>query len=201
MKLYFLLSARAFLVVVLLVSTNAYAGFFHIDFSGVVSDVTSSNDLVSQGDRIAGTLTIDAAAPNWYGDDQNWGAYEANVELTYGKVAVNSMIALYIDVRGNELFGVARVPIDLAGMIYSDFRFWVELQDVGSTSLAKAFNAMASSGAAALLTFDRSQEIQSYARDVKITLLPVPEAPASASVLGGLAVLLAMRQARRRLRV
>jgi hypothetical protein len=137
-------------------------------------------------------LSIDSDAPNWYGDDPHWGAYEANFSLSYGKVAFNSLMALYVDVRGDELFGVARFPIDEPAMIYSDFRFWVNLKGAGSTSLLAAVSKMESQGLATLLTFDRDTEVQSYVRDVQITLSPVPEVSSSVLSLAGIVCLLCL---------
>lgn len=185
----YFLCVRAFVLILISMSLSAHAGMYNVSFSGFVSDVTNTNDLVGLGDPVTGALRIDTDAYNWYGDDPNWGAYEATVEITYGKVVVNSMLALYIDVKGNELFGVARVPIDEAAMVYTDFRFWVNLHDVGSSSLPRVFSTMATRGAAALLTFDRDTEIQSYAGDVKITVLPVPEPSTAVLALGGVLVL------------
>lgn len=189
MASYRSLCIRALFLALISISLSAHAGMYSLNFSGFVSDVTNSNDLVGLGDPVTGALRIDTDAYNWYGDDPNWGAYEAAVEITYGKVAVNSMLALYIDVKGNQLFGVARVPIDEAAMVYTDFRFWVDLYDVGSSSLPRVFSTMATRGAAALLTFDRDTEIISYAGDVKITVLPVPEPSTSLMALVGLSIL------------
>lgn len=156
--------------------SSAFSKSMEMSFEGWVSDVVYSNALVEQGDPVVGVLKIDTAAPNWYGDDPDWGAYEANVVLSYGSVQIDSLISLYIDVRGREFFGVARVPVDEDGLVYTDFRFWVQLRDVTSTSLPKALESIGDRGAAALLTFDASEtRVQCFAQDIKVTVSPVPE--------------------------
>ena len=169
---------------------SAHAVVYNLTFDGFVSDVVDHNLLVEQGDKVHGTVKIDTDAPNWYDPDPNWGAYEANVVVTYGQVVLSAPMALYIDVKAGELSGVARVALDEDAMIYTDFRFWVSLQDA-STSLPHSFDSFGKTGAAALLTFDAlDNRVQSFAQSVEISIIPVPEpaslllAPAGLAVLG-----------------
>lgn len=179
--------------------SSAFSKSMEMSFEGWVSDVVYSNALVEQGDPVVGVLKIDTAAPNWYGNDPDWGAYEANVVLSYGRVQIDSLISLYIDVKGREFFGVARVPIDEEGLVYTDFRFWVQLRDVSSTSLPKALESIGDRGAAALLTFDASEtRVQCFAQDIKVTVSPVPEPSTAWMALLGMSLVYGAYGARAR---
>ncbi|HIV70782.1 MAG TPA: hypothetical protein H9903_07630 [Candidatus Aquabacterium excrementipullorum] len=191
----FALGLRAVLVVLLVLAVpHAEAGMFRLSVLGSVSDVTPGDCFIQAGDTVSGVVNIDSAAPNWYGNDPLWGVYEAGLSLSYGKVSLEAPVYIYVDVQGGELFGVARIAIDEDALIYTDFRFWVGLESVESTSLVQALQKISAHGAAALQTFDsQAARIQSRADGISFSISPVPEPDVPLLALAGVCVCLGSR--------